>query len=153
MPIRCQELFYTLEYSSKQNGKVFLISVVTFLWRKTDNKLKQKRRIAVVVQSLVDSDCKWPHGLQHSRLPCPPLSLIVSSNPCPLSQWCYLALSTSAVPFSFWLSIFPSLRIYVWGKRVGSEQNKKDGGFWWECDIKFKTDWWGWAEMPENVIW
>ena len=153
MTIRCQELFYTLEYSSKQNREVFLTCVVTFTWRKTDNKLKQKGRIAVVGQSLIDSNCKWPRGLQHSRLPCPPLSPRVSSNPCSLSQWCYVTISTSAVPFSFWLSIFTSLRIYVLVKRAGSEQNKKDGDFWCEGDIKFKADWWEWAEMPESGIW
>ena len=31
------------------------------------------------------SDSLWPHGLQHSRLPCPSLSPRVCSNSCPLS--------------------------------------------------------------------
>ena len=34
----------------------------------------------------------WPHGLRHTRLPCPSLSPEVCSNSCPLSQWCYLSL-------------------------------------------------------------
>ena len=34
----------------------------------------------------VVSDSLRPHGLQHSRLPCPSLSLEVCSNSCPLSQ-------------------------------------------------------------------
>ena len=38
-----------------------------------------------------------PHGLQHARLPCP-LSPGVFSNLCPLSQWCYLTISSSATP-------------------------------------------------------
>ena len=38
-----------------------------------------------------------PHGFQHARLPCP-LSPGVFSNPCPLSQWCYLTISSSATP-------------------------------------------------------
>ena len=29
----------------------------------------------------------WPHGLQHTRLPCPSLSPRVCSNSCPLSWW------------------------------------------------------------------
>ena len=37
----------------------------------------------------------WPHGLQHNRLPCPPLSPGVCSNSCPLSQWCHLTISSS----------------------------------------------------------
>ena len=48
----------------------------------------------------------WPHGLQHARLHCPPLSPRVWSNSCPLSQWCYLAISSSVAlsPFAFNLS-------------------------------------------------
>ena len=49
------------------------------------------------------------HGLQHARLPCPPLSPEVCSNSCPLSQWCYL---TSAAPFSFCLQSLPSIRLF-----------------------------------------
>ena len=40
------------------------------------------------------------HGLQHTRLPCPLLSLGVCSNSCPLSQWCHPAVSSSGAPFS-----------------------------------------------------
>ena len=40
------------------------------------------------------------HGRQHSRLPCSSLSPRVCSNSCPLSQWCYLSISSSAAPFS-----------------------------------------------------
>ena len=40
-----------------------------------------------------------PHGLQHTRLLCPPLSPGVCSNSYPLSQWCYLTISSSATPF------------------------------------------------------
>ena len=29
----------------------------------------------------------WPHGLQHTRLPCPSPSPRACSNSCPLSQW------------------------------------------------------------------
>ena len=32
---------------------------------------------------------------------CPPLSPGVCSNSCPLSQWCYLTISSSVTPFSF----------------------------------------------------
>ena len=46
------------------------------------------------------SDNFWPHGLQHTRLPCPALSTRVCSNSCPLSQWCYLTISSSTAPFA-----------------------------------------------------
>ena len=45
--------------------------------------------------------------LQHSRLPCPSRSLRVCLNSCPLSQWYYLTISSSAAPFSFCLQSLP----------------------------------------------
>ena len=48
------------------------------------------------------------HGLQHSRPPCPSLSLRVCSNSCLLSWWCYLTISSSATFFSFGLQSFPA---------------------------------------------
>ena len=54
------------------------------------------------------SDSLWPHGLQHTRFLCPPLSPRICSNSCPLSQWCCLTISSSASPFSFCLQSFPA---------------------------------------------
>ena len=54
------------------------------------------------------SDSLWPHGLQHARLFCPPVSYRVCSNSRSLSQWCYLTIWSSAAPFSFCLYSFPS---------------------------------------------
>ena len=45
-----------------------------------------------------------PHGLQHSRPPCPSPTPRVYSNSCPLSRRCLPAISSSVVPFSFNLS-------------------------------------------------
>ena len=47
---------------------------------------------------LFNSDSWRPHGLQHARLPCAPLSPRIGSSSCPLSQWCYLTISSSAAP-------------------------------------------------------
>ena len=41
-----------------------------------------------------------PHGLQHVRPPCPLPIPTVYSNPCPSSQWCHPAISSSVIPFS-----------------------------------------------------
>ena len=48
------------------------------------------------------------HGLQHAWLPCPSLAPGVWSNSCPLSQWCYLTISSSAAPFSSCPQSFPA---------------------------------------------
>ena len=45
--------------------------------------------VVAVVLSQVVSYSLLPHGLQHTRLPCPSLSPRVCSNSCPLSQWCH----------------------------------------------------------------
>ena len=58
------------------------------------------------------SDSLRPHGLQHARHPCPSLSLGVCSNSCPLSQWCYLIISSSAALFSFCLQSLPASRYF-----------------------------------------
>ena len=39
----------------------------------------------------------WPHGLQHTRLPCATLSSGICSNSCLLSQWCHPTISSSII--------------------------------------------------------
>ena len=53
------------------------------------------------------SDSLWPHGLQHTGLPCPSLSPRVCSNSCPLKWWCYPTISSSVIPFSSCFQSFP----------------------------------------------
>ena len=54
------------------------------------------------------SDSLWPHGLQHTRLPCPSPTPGACSNLCPLSWWCHPVISSSLVPFSSCLQSFPA---------------------------------------------
>ena len=54
-------------------------------------------------------DSVWPHGLQHTSVHCPSLTPRICSNPCPLSQWWYLTISSSVTPFSFCLQSFLTL--------------------------------------------
>ena len=61
------------------------------------------------VQSLSLSDSLWPHGLQHTRPPCPSPTPRVHSNSRPSSWWCHPAISFSViVPFSTRLQSFPA---------------------------------------------
>ena len=48
----------------------------------------------------VMSNSLRPHGLQHTKLPCPSLSPRVCSSSCPLRQWCPPAIPSSVTPFS-----------------------------------------------------
>ena len=56
----------------------------------------------------VMADSLQPHGLQHTRLPCPSQSPWVFSDSCPLSQWCHPTILSSFVPFSSCLQPFPA---------------------------------------------
>ena len=56
----------------------------------------------------VVSDSLWSHEPQHPRLLCPSPTPGVYSNPCPLTQWCHPAISSSVVPFSSCPQSFPA---------------------------------------------
>ena len=61
-----------------------------------------------VVQCYVVSDSLSPHGLQHTRLPCPSLSPGACSNSCPLSWWYHPIISSSVIPFSSYPQSLPA---------------------------------------------
>ena len=56
--------------------------------------------------SLVSSSLQ-PHGLQHTRPPCPSPTPRVYSNSCPLNRWCHLTITSSVILFSC-LQSFPA---------------------------------------------
>ena len=67
------------------------------------------------------SDSLRPHGLQHSRLPCPSPTPGACSDSCPSSRWCHPTISSSVIPFSSCLQSFPASRsfpvsqVFAWG--------------------------------------
>ena len=63
--------------------------------------------ILLLFSRYVMSNSLQLHGLKHSRLLWSSRSPRICSNSCPLSQWCYLTISSSATPFSFCLQSFP----------------------------------------------
>ena len=46
----------------------------------------------------VVSNSLRPHGLHHTRLPCPSPTPGACSNSCPLSHWCHWTISSSVTP-------------------------------------------------------
>ena len=62
----------------------------------------------------VISDSLRPHGLQHTRPPCPSPAPRVYSNSCPLSQWCHTAISSSVLPFSTCLQSSQHQGLFKW---------------------------------------
>ena len=57
------------------------------------------------------SDSLWPHGLQHSRLPCPSTTPGACSNSSPWSRWCHPTIS-SCRSLLLLPSIFPSIGVF-----------------------------------------
>ena len=77
-----------------------------FLWR---NLIEACLSFSSVQFTLsVMSSSLWPHGLQHTRLPCPSPTPRACSDSCPLSWWCHPAISSSVIPFSSCLQSFPA---------------------------------------------
>ena len=56
----------------------------------------------------VVSNCLQPHGLQHTRLPCPSPAPGAYSNSSPSSWWCHPTISFSVIPFSSHLPSCPA---------------------------------------------
>ena len=56
----------------------------------------------------VMSNSLRPHGLQHTRPPCPSPTPTVYSNSRPLRRWCHPTVSSSVIPFSSHFQSFPA---------------------------------------------
>ena len=102
----------------------------------------------------VVSDSLQPHGVQHTRLPCPSPTPGAYSNTCPSSQWCHPTISSSVIPFSSRLQSFPASgsfpmsQFFEWGgQSIGISASAsvvpmniqdwspelKDWLVWWSC--------------------
>ena len=100
----------------------------------------------------VMSSSLWPHGLQHTRLPCPSLSPGVCLNSCPLNQWCSLTILSSCHCLFLLPSVFPSIRVFS-NELVGSshqvsrvlELQLQHQSFQWIFRTDFLKDWLVWS--------
>ena len=68
-------------------------------------------QVSVQFSHSVVSDSLRPHGLQHTRLPCPSPTSGAYSNSCPLLQWSHPTIS-SCHPLILPYWIFPSIRVF-----------------------------------------
>ena len=72
------------------------------------NFFKKDLRLSLLFMHSVVSNSLWPHGLQHTSLPCPSPSPGVCSNSCPLTWWCHPTISSSVDPFFSCPQSFPA---------------------------------------------
>ena len=86
-------------------------------------------KFTLLFSHLVVSDCLWPQGLQHTRLPCPSPTPGACSNSCPLSQRCHPTISSSVIPFSSCPQSIPSIRVFLNGSALRQEM-VKDRNAW-----------------------
>ena len=102
------------------------------------------------------SDSLRPHGLQHTRLPCPSPSPETCSNPCTLSWWCHPTILSSVIPFSSCLQSFPASgssesALYIrwpkcWSFSFSISPSNKYSGL-----ISFNIDWLDLLEVQETL--
>ena len=103
---------------------------------------KQVSWSSVQFSRSVTSNSLWPHGLQHTRPPCPSPTPEVYSNSCPLSRWCHPSISSSVVPFSSTLNPSQHQGLFKWV--ISSHQVAKvlelqlqHQSFQWTCRTDF----------------
>ena len=95
----------------------------------------------VIIQLLSHVWLFATHGLQHARLPCPPLPPSVCSHSCPLSQWCHPIISSTVDPFSSCPQSFPASMIQLFasgGQSRGTSASVLPMNIQL---ISFRTDW------------
>ena len=112
------------------------------------------------MDSSVAQSC-WLCDLMHQSTPGLPGPLPapgIYPNSCPLSRWCHLTISSSAIPFSSCLQSFPTSRSFQisqlfpsGGQNIGISasasvlpMNTQD---WFPCEKTKKYDKWRWAPM------
>ena len=110
-------------------------------------------RLLLLFTHSVVSNSFQPHGLQHTRLPCPSLSPRVCSNSCPLNQWCHPTTSSSNVPFSSHLQSFPASGSFQWVSslhQVVKVLELQHQPFQWIFRVHFLWDWLVWSPCSPN---
>ena len=93
-------------------------------------------------------DSSWPHGLQHSTLPCLSPFPGVCPRSCPLNWWCHstshplLPSSPSAFSLSQHQGFFPMSQLFAsGGQRTGASHFSISPSYEYSGLISFKIDW------------
>ena len=88
--------------------------------KKFHNVLLRLNLLLLLFSHSVVSNSLWPHGLQHTRPPCPSLSPGACFNSCPLSRWCHLIIASSVIPLSSYLQSFAALGAFIMSQLFSS---------------------------------
>ena len=84
------------------------------------------------------SDSLQPHGLQHTRRPCPSPTPRACSSSCPFSRWYQPTISSSVIPFFSCLNLSRHQGQGPW-KAPGEEKRRVGNGSWvnWRNDCEW----------------
>ena len=112
---------------------------------------------SVLFSFSVLSDSLRPHGLQHTRPPCPSPTPRAYSNSCSLSQWCHPTISSSVIPFSSCLQSFlasGSFQISQLFTSGGQSIGVSASASVLPMDIQdwFPSEWTGWISLQSKGL-
>ena len=104
----------------------------------------------------VVSDSLWPHGLQHTRLPCSSPTPGTYSNSCPLCRWCHPTISSSLTSFSSYPQSFPVSGLFKWFSSLHQvakvlEFQLQHQSFQWVFRID-TSGWTGWISLQSKGL-
>ena len=97
----CQSWIWKINFTSRQK-------LIKEIGKTLQRDQHAQKHSSVQFSHSVVSDSWWPHGLQHTRPPCPSPTPRVYPNSCPLSQYCHPTISSSVILFSSHLQSFPA---------------------------------------------
>ena len=117
-------------------------------------------RSSVQFSRSVVSDCLWPHGLQHPRLPCPSPTSRAYSDSSPSSWWCHPTISSSVILFSSRLQSFqasgsfPMSQFFTSGGQSTGVFSFSDVIFALLMNIQdwFPLGWTGWISLQSKGL-
>ena len=95
---------------------------------------------SILFSHSVMSDSLRPHGLQHTRLPCPSLSPRVCTDSCPLSRWCHPNILSSG-----WKSRWTDSGVWVPG-------HNSPAFAWRGCSQRRSCSWQGYGPYSQKDL-
>ena len=102
------------------------------------------------------SDSLQPHGLQHTRLPCPSPTPGAYSNSCPSSRWCHQTISSSVVLFFSHRQSFPASGSFQMSPlhqvAKALDFHLQHQSFQWMFWTGFPLGWIGWISLQSKGL-
>ena len=143
LPPRSSRVFVIILESFTRKRKV--TQRLSFSATSKQLRLKKKKSLllwnSVQFSSVAQSCLTLRH---HKRPPCPSPIPGAYSNSCPLSQWCHPTISSSVIPFSFYLQAFPASGSFPMSQLFASGcQSIGAAASAYSGLISFRMDWLG----------